>query len=74
MRRRLTILGVLALLGACVSPEAQRTRGGGPGADIGNRDGQLEMHEGSIIYYETPCLTTLSECNGPMPERTARRS
>jgi hypothetical protein len=71
---RLALIAGLALLGACASPEAQRVRGGGPGADVNNRDDVLEMHEGSVIYYNTPCLTTLGECNGPMPLRSARRS
>jgi hypothetical protein len=63
----------LLALGACASPEATRVRGGGPGADIGNRAGVIEMHEGSVIYANTPCVTTLPECNGPMPLGTARR-
>jgi hypothetical protein len=71
---RLALLALLALLGACASPEAQRVRGGGAGADVGNRDDELEMHEGSVIYPNTPCLTTLPECHGPMPLRSARRS
>jgi hypothetical protein len=68
----LVALSLLAL-GACASPEATRVRGGGPGADIGNRDGVIEMHEGSVIYANTPCVTTLPECNGPIPLGTARR-
>ncbi len=65
------IVGLLALA-ACTSPEAERTRGGGPGADVGNRDPVVEMHAGSVIYYETPCETTLPECTGPLPVGTAR--
>ncbi|HWP35791.1 MAG TPA: hypothetical protein VNM66_09355 [Thermodesulfobacteriota bacterium] len=42
------------LLAACSSPEASRVRGGGPGADVGNRDAQVEMHAGSKPYYNTP--------------------
>jgi hypothetical protein len=74
LSRRLSILALLVLLGACVSPEAERVRGGGPGADVGNRDNELEMHEGSVIYHSTPCLTTLPECTGPLPLRTTKRS
>jgi hypothetical protein len=52
---------------ACTSPEAGRTRGGGPGADIGNRGTVVIMHEGSQPYYQTPCVTTLDTCTGPLP-------
>jgi len=31
-----------------------RTRGGGPGADIGNRDAVVQLHEGSRPFYGTP--------------------
>jgi hypothetical protein len=75
MTARLTMLalGGALVLGACASPEATRVRGGDAGADVGNRDANLQMHEGSVIYAETPCLTTLPECNGPLPLGTARR-
>jgi hypothetical protein len=50
-----TALLVLVLhLSACVSPETTRTRGDGPGADVGNRAKVLEMHEGSLPFWETP--------------------
>jgi hypothetical protein len=39
---------------ACQSPEARRTRGGGPGADPGNRPATVKMHEGSRPYWKTP--------------------
>lgn len=64
----------LALLAGCASPEAGRTRGGGAGADVGNREPVVKMHEGSVIYYKTPCLTTLPECTGPLPVGSARRT
>jgi hypothetical protein len=38
----------------CESPEAARTRGGGPGGDPGNRPAEVMMHEGSRQYWETP--------------------
>ena len=41
-------------LTACTSPEATRMRGGGPGADVGNRSQILLMHEGSRPYEGTP--------------------
>jgi len=59
------------LLAGCDSPEAERVRGGGRGADTGNRGRVVEMHEGSVIYYQTPCVTTLPRCTGPLPARTA---
>ena len=59
---------VLTLLVAgCGSPEADRVRGGEPGADLGNRDPVVEIHAGAVPYAETPCLTTLPECTGPLP-------
>jgi hypothetical protein len=38
----------------CVSPEATRTRGGGPGGDTGNRPRDVKMHEGSYPFWKTP--------------------
>lgn len=55
----------LACLVACSPPEARRERGGGAGADTGNRDAIVRMHGGSEIYHRTPCVTTLPECTGP---------
>jgi hypothetical protein len=40
----------------CSSPETMRSRGGGPGADIGNRDKIVRMHEGSKPFDRTPKL------------------
>jgi hypothetical protein len=53
----LPLIGVAALLlylTACVSPETTRTRGGGPGADVGNRGKFVQMHEGSKQFHKTP--------------------
>jgi hypothetical protein len=55
MRRSLAALAAAALA-ACTSPEADRVRGGGPGADVGNRGHPIVMHAGSNPYYETPKL------------------
>lgn len=55
MRRTVTLLVSLYLAG-CTSPEATRTRGGGPGADVGNRSEVVEMHGGSKPFYKTPSL------------------
>jgi hypothetical protein len=55
MRRDLILPLIAALtLAACDSPETMRSRGGGPGADIGNRDKRVEMHEGSQPFWKTP--------------------
>jgi hypothetical protein len=51
-------LGILLLLGvlmaAACSPEATRSRGGGPGGDIGNHSAVTQMHGNVNPYYETP--------------------
>jgi hypothetical protein len=59
MKFTLTMLLIaFTALSACVSPEATRTRGGGPGADLGNRTKVLEMHEGSLPFWKTPQIIT----------------
>jgi hypothetical protein len=55
------------LLTACASPEAQRTRGDGPGADVRNWGKPVELHAGAQPYYKTPCVTDPVKCNGPPP-------
>ncbi|HYV70209.1 MAG TPA: hypothetical protein VE970_08880 [Pseudolabrys sp.] len=45
---------LLFYVAACKSPETTRTRGGGPGADVGNRDKLVQMHEGSRPFENTP--------------------
>ena len=65
MRRAL--LSLVAAVAACTSPEASRTRGGGPGADVRNRDPIVEMHGGSKMYHETPCLLPDEKCPSPPP-------
>ena len=47
-------LAVFFLLVGCTSPETTRTRGGGPGADVGNRGKVVRMHEGSDPFAKTP--------------------
>jgi len=47
------ITGLFSFAG-CASPETTRTRGGGPGADIGNRTKFVQMHEGSRPFENTP--------------------
>jgi hypothetical protein len=63
--RGAALLALPAILAACASPEAVRTRGGGPGADVGNRSASVEMHEGAQPYHGTPCVTKPVECTGP---------
>jgi hypothetical protein len=53
---RNVLLVLIFSLAACASPEATRTRGGGPGADVGNRTKFVDMHEGSRPFYRTPDL------------------
>jgi hypothetical protein len=62
---RMTTLLAL-LLAACASPEAQRTRGGGPGADVKNWGNPVELHAGAQPFHNTPCVTEV-ECHGPPP-------
>ena len=54
---RAAALVLMILAAGCASPEASRVRGGGPGADPGNRGATVRMHQGSEPYYETPRLT-----------------
>lgn len=60
--RNLLLCGLVSLtflLAAC-APEANRERGGGAGADVGNRDESVTMHGDQSardrIYYQTPYL------------------
>jgi hypothetical protein len=53
-RRSISIALAAALFG-CTSPESERTRGGGLGADVGNHPaGPAQIHAGASMYYETP--------------------
>jgi hypothetical protein len=69
MKRARAALGVgaVALCTACQSPEAKRDRGGGPGADVRNRDPIVQLHAGSVMYHKTPCLLPNEQCTGPKP-------
>lgn len=66
-----TLLGALTLVLAACSPEAERTRGGGPGGDTGNRPEVVRMHEGSRPFHhtirllrgETPALESASQAS-----------
>ena len=50
------LLTCIAITTACTSPEATRSRGSGAGADVGNRNDPVLMHEGSNPYQDTPRL------------------
>lgn len=50
----ITFIAVLFYLAGCASPETTRVRGGGPGADVGNRAKIVQMHEGSKPFEKTP--------------------
>jgi hypothetical protein len=52
----MTLLITAVFIAACDSPETMRSRGGGPGADVGNRDRVVEMHEGAQPFWKTPQL------------------
>jgi hypothetical protein len=55
MKRAATALLIACVaLGGCTSPETRRTRGGGSGADVGNRSPRVKMHEGSDPFWRTP--------------------
>jgi hypothetical protein len=49
----LLLIGGAAVAG-CASPETTRTRGGGPGADVGNKGQTVKLHEGSDPFWNTP--------------------
>jgi len=51
---RVGLLVTSIAFAGCASPETSRTRGGGPGADVGNRPRIVEMHEGSQPFWKTP--------------------
>jgi len=46
----LALAAVSAL--ACTSPEWTWTLGGGPGADVGNPHGPVQIHAGAYMYYD----------------------
>jgi hypothetical protein len=54
MRSVVAMLIVCGAVTGCTSPETTRTRGDGPGADVGNRPAVVKMHEGSEPYWKTP--------------------
>lgn len=71
MKRALFAALVLAA-GSCTSPEATRTQGGGPGADVGNRGDEVLMHEGSEPFAGTPIR--IPKQAAPAPHEPARQA
>jgi hypothetical protein len=67
---RLVLMVIPLAIAACTSPEATRDRGGGPGADKGNRGDVVLMHEGSHPYAGTPRLIPTQ----PPPLEPARQA
>ena len=63
-------LVVLCVFAGCESPDTGRPRGGGPGADIGNRTKVVRMHEGADPFYKTPKLIR----SQPPPLASARQA
>ncbi len=59
------VAALVGPLAGCASPEAARIRGGGRGADVGNRPRAVQMHAGAEPYYRTPCVTPEVKCTGP---------
>jgi hypothetical protein len=53
-RIALSMLLICVAVSGCVSPETTRTRGDGPGADVGNRRQPVKLHEGSDPFWKTP--------------------
>lgn len=56
MSRAAILLVTILFNLACGSPEQMRTRGGGPGADPGNRGKIVRLHEGARPFDKTPKL------------------
>ena len=54
-RRAISIALAAAAIVGCTNPEAERTRGVGRGADVGNHPtGPVQIHAGADMYYKTP--------------------
>ena len=71
MRPLVISLALTLAAAACTSPEATRTRAGGPGADPGNRGSAVKMHEGSDPYWRTPQRIARKQ---QAPTETARQA
>ena len=72
--RRMTVVVLASLVASgCESPEATRTRGGGPGADPLNHAQPIEMHGGSRQYWETPIRIEGIDAPSLEPARQAQQ-
>ena len=50
---------VLCLAAPACSPEARRVRGGGPGADVGNRGDEVVLHDARKPFHATPIVQSV---------------
>jgi hypothetical protein len=48
------VIGCTVVATSCTSPETERSRGNGAGADVGNRVSRVQLHAGSDPFYKTP--------------------
>lgn len=67
MRKVLMTVLLAGFAAGCMSPEATRTRAGGPGADVGNTARPVEMHAGSRPYHGTPNLLPVGSNGAASP-------
>jgi hypothetical protein len=51
---RVFLISLLLVVIVAYSPEASRTQGGGPGADIGNHSRTVPLHGDGVMFYTTP--------------------
>lgn len=56
MRRCLAAGACLLLVIAACSPEASRVREGGPGADVGNRRAEVQIHGSLNPSFQQPVV------------------
>jgi hypothetical protein len=66
MKRMALFIAITIMAGACASPEAARTRGGGRGADVNNRPASVKLHEGSRPYWKTPVRISGESAGSPI--------
>ena len=64
----LVLLAGALLATACASPEATRTRQGGPGGDIGNRRERVEIHGRTDPSYDVPRVGEGIRIAAPEPQ------
>jgi hypothetical protein len=73
-RRGLALAALVVVLAGCGSPEAQRARGQGPGADVGNEGDGVRLHESTDPYWRTPRLLPAPGDVAEAPRRASRAS